>query len=241
MIFLNRIRNIQKNKQIEKYLDITYLPNTVREYLIKNRSRVPLHLDGRSENIRFVVFDTETTGLNPEKDKILSIGAVSIKGNTIFFTDSFYRIVYYNQKSSERAAIGIHGILPEQSRFGEELDSVIQDFLQYISDSVLVAHHADFDIGFINRYLVRNYSVKLLNPVIDTAILMRRIHDLLNHSEYDPGGFNLDLDSLAQKFRIGTEGRHNALGDAYITSELFLKLTAKMIRIGRKNLEQWIL
>ena len=239
MFFIKRIENITKKWKIDRLLKNSKLPERIHKYLTINKSEIPFNSHGRSSNIRYVVFDSETTGLDLEA-KILSIGGVEVIGNSILIENSFYEIIQYEYLSEKKKeSIGIHGILPAESYSGRKLDSVIMDFLDYIQNSVLVAHHADFDIGLINKFLYQNYSFKLLNPVLDTAMIARKLASILNTHEYQIGVVNLNLDTLAEKFKIETLDRHNALGDSYITAELFLKLTAKMIRLGKSSLKQW--
>jgi DNA polymerase-3 subunit epsilon len=235
------LQNLYKKKKINSMLKNPNLPESIQRYLLTNQKIFSKKIEGRSNNLRYIVFDTETTGLDEKRDKILSIGAVAVNGNSIHVDDSFYQIVQHYQEKLEKTAIQVHGIFPEQSLSGEKLDVVMCGFLDYLQDSIIVAHHADFDIKIINRFLYSLYKVKLLNPIIDTAILMKRIYSIMNSYEYEPMGFNLNLDALAERFKISTEGRHNALADAYITAELFLKLTTKLIRLGKKYWTDWII
>ncbi len=239
MIFT--LKNFFKKKRVENLLKLPNITGSVRNYLLRNQKIFSRKIELRSNAIRYVVFDTETTGLDEKKDKLLSIGAVAIVGNTIHLDDSFYKVVQYSYDQLEKTSIEVHGIVPGESMLGEKLDIVICNFLDYLQDSIIVAHHADFDIKIINRSLYDLYKVKLINHIIDTAILSRRVFSIMNTYEYEPKGFNLNLDSLAEKFKISTEGRHNSLVDAYITAELFLKITAKFIRIGKKYLTDLII
>ncbi|MBU2945757.1 3'-5' exonuclease [Zobellia uliginosa] len=174
-------------------------------------------------DIRFVVFDTETTGFDYDADRVLSIGALSVQNNSINISDSFEAFLYqhfYHAKNIE-----IHGILQEerQERI-TELEALIQ-FLEYIGDSVMVAHHAGFDRNMINHALNRHGMPNLLNKFLDTSVLYKRT---LIKSPLLPVKAQYSLDELAEKFDISKKDRHTALGDAYITAIAFMKILQKL-------------
>ncbi|WP_276166345.1 3'-5' exonuclease [Zobellia alginiliquefaciens] len=173
--------------------------------------------------IRFVVFDTETTGFDYDNDRILSIGALSVKNNSIHISDSFEAFLYqhfYHAKNIE-----IHGILQEERHERiTELEALIQ-FLDYIGNSVLVAHHAGFDKNMINYALKRHGMPDLKNKFLDTSVLYKRT---LINSPLLPVKPQYSLDELAEKFDISKKDRHTALGDAYITAIAFMKIVQKL-------------
>ena len=121
---------------------------------------------------RFIIFDTETTGLNPSSDRILSIGAISIIGNKIDIADSFE--LYLKQDTFNADTVEIHGILKEGNIAKIEEEQAIIQFLDYIKDAVLVAHHAAFDIAMVNESLVRLGLPRLKNKSLDTGILFKK-------------------------------------------------------------------
>jgi DNA polymerase-3 subunit epsilon len=173
---------------------------------------------GSFENTRFVVFDTETTGLNTSLAKILSIGAVGISNNKIVISDSFE--VYLRQVEFNPDTVEIHGILKEGNL--EKLDEAeaIEEFLKFIKNAVLIAHHASFDIGMINTTLKRMKLPKLKNKSIDTGILYKKIEGKKDN--------HFSLDILCDEFDIPKHDRHTASGDAFITALLFLKIISKL-------------
>ncbi len=174
-------------------------------------------------DIRFVVFDTETTGLDMEKDRILSIGALSLQNNTIYVNQSFE--VYLYQHFYHAKNIAVHGILEEESKPQITELEAIQLSLAFIGNSVLVAHHAGFDRAMIDQALQRHGLPKLKNKFLDTSILYKRTliaSPLLQKQE------QYSLDELAEKFDIPATDRHTALGDAYITAIAFLKILGKL-------------
>lgn len=176
--------------------------------------------DTNIETIRFVVFDTETTGLNIKKDRILSIGTVGITEHTIKISDSFE--CYISQDIFKNDSVKIHGILKEghHKKVGEE--EAIEQFLNHIQNAVLVAHHAVFDIAMINTSLKRMGLHKLKNRVLDLGYIFKKTN--IEKTSRD----HFSLDDLARRFNIPQHDRHTASGDAYITALLFLKILSQL-------------
>lgn len=183
------------------------------------------------EEVRFVVFDTEATGLDLEKDHVLSIGAVAVKGNEIAISDRLECYVHQNYEPSAET-IAVHGILPGHPAQGEAEREAIESFINYIGNAVLVAHHAAFDVGMINKILQREIGQKLKNKVLDTSYLARRLAMRPQHAR--PGTFGLD--NLCRLYQIPMSDRHTAGGDAFITAVLLLKLLARLRKRGVNTL-----
>jgi DNA polymerase-3 subunit epsilon len=185
-----------------------------KTYLKKLNQKRPKSI----EETRFVVFDTETTGLKTESDKILSIGAVAIFNNTIDVSDSIE--IYIKQDKYNTETAEIHGILKEGNLMKISENEAIEQFINFIGNAVLVAHHTAFDIEMINTTLKRMNLPKLKNKSIDTGILYKKLEGKKeNH-------FNLDV--LCDEFKIPKHDRHTASGDAFITALLFLKIISKL-------------
>ncbi|MEY8849171.1 PolC-type DNA polymerase III [Psychroserpens sp. XS_ASV72] len=169
--------------------------------------------------VRFVIFDTETTGLNLKEDRILSIGTVAIKNFQINISDSLE--CYIKQNTFNPKTVEVHGLLKEGSFSKISEKESIKLFIEHIGNSVLVAHHAAFDIAMINEALKRLELPKLKNKVIDTGILYKK-------TKYINDNKPKSLDELCQLFNITMHDRHTASGDAYLTALLFLKLSSKL-------------
>ncbi|QXP59177.1 PolC-type DNA polymerase III [Olleya sp. HaHaR_3_96] len=169
------------------------------------------------QTTRFVVFDTETTGLNTKTDKILSIGCVAITDGIIDVADSFE--CYLIQSQFNVDTVKIHGILKSGTIIKIEQREAIIQFLDYIKNAVIVAHHAAFDVAMINQALKQMDLPKLKNKVIDTGQLYKKTKYVKNQKHYS-------LDTLCNTFNIVMHDRHTASGDAYLTAVLFLKLSA---------------
>ena len=167
---------------------------------------------------RFVVFDTETTGLDVRTDVILSIGAVTNCGNSIIVNDCFELFVEQNIFKTE--SVPIHGILKEgKEKKLTESESVIR-FLDFIKDSTLVGHHVRFDVNMVNGALGRMGLGKLKNRSMDTDKMYQKSKGLQEEQ-------HSSLDELCRIFKIEKSDRHTAAGDAFITALIFLRLKNK--------------
>jgi len=167
--------------------------------------------------------DTETTGFDYTTDRILCIGAIVLQNNTIPINGSFE--VYIQQEHYDQATAKIHGILKEFVIDRPTELEALQQFLDFLGDSIIIAHHTIFDITMINKALERNGLPELKNKTLDTAVLYKKtllVSNLLERKE------NYSLDELADKFDISKKDRHTAMGDAYITAIAFLKILNKL-------------
>ncbi|WBL23559.1 3'-5' exonuclease [Zunongwangia sp. HRR-M8] len=178
----------------------------------------------------FVVLDTETTGFDQEKDRILSIGCVKVVNNKLLVSNSFE--IYLKQEAFNPDTVEIHGLIKHErfETFTEE--KALRLFLKYIGNAVLVAHHAGFDINMINAAMKRNHLPKLKNRVLDTGVLYRKTRIISNFIDQHK---NYSLDEIALAYNIDLKDRHTAIGDAFITAIAFLKILG---RLKRKKLKE---
>lgn len=175
------------------------------------------------EETRFVVLDTETTGFDYENDRILCIGALALQNGVISVQDSFE--IYLHQDHYDKSTAQIHGILKDLLvKRPTELEA-LQQFLDFLGDSIIIAHHTIFDVTMINKALERNGLPQLTNKTLDTAYLYKKT---LIQSHLFERKDHYTLDDLADKFDISKKDRHTALGDAYITAIAFLKIVKKL-------------
>ena len=184
---------------------------------------VDVQLLGTIDLTRFVVLDTETTGFDYEKDRILSIGALVLQNNQINIADSFE--IFIQQEHYDQATAKIHGILRDSVLDRPNELEALKQFLDFLGDSIIVAHHSLFDVTMINKALERNGLSPLKNKTLDTAVLYKKtllVSPLFERKD------NYTLDDLADKFDISKKDRHNAMGDAYITAIAFLKILKKL-------------
>jgi DNA polymerase-3 subunit epsilon len=175
------------------------------------------------ESTRFVVLDTETTGFDYDNDRILCIGAVVLINNAISIPDCFE--IYIHQDHYDKNSAQIHGILKDWVMDKPTELEALQQFLDFLGDSIIIAHHTAFDVTMINRALERNSLPPLTNKTLDTAYLYKKtliMSNLLERKE------KYALDDLADKFDISKKDRHTAMGDAYITALAFVKIVKKL-------------
>ncbi len=179
------------------------------------------------ESERFVVLDTETTGFDYENDRILCIGAITLENGVINLQNVFEH--YMDQEHFDKTSVQIHGIIRSDVLDHKTEIQVLKLFLDYVGDSIIIAHHALFDITMINNALKRNGMDTLKNKTLDTASLYKRTlikSNLIQHKDH------YTLDDLADKFDISKKDRHTAVGDAYITAIAFLKIIKKLKENG---------
>ena len=185
------------------------------------------------EETRFVVLDTETTGFDYDNDRILCIGALVLQNGIINVQESFE--VYLEQDHYDKSTAQIHGILKDLLvKRPTELEA-LQQFLDFLGDSIIIAHHTIFDVTMINRALERNGLPQLQNKTLDTAYLYKKT---LIQSHLFERKDHYTLDDLADKFDISKKDRHTALGDAYITAIAFLKTVKKLREKKEVSLNQ---
>ena len=189
-------------------------PDFWNSYLSSFKEKEPTTISESS----FVVLDTETTGFDYQLDRIISIGAVIVKQNEIAISDTFE--IYVDQTRFNPETVKIHGILNHEHLETVTEIAAIEQFLNFIGNSVLVAHHANFDITMINLALKRNGLPNLKNKVLDTVNLYRATRIKSNLIDRDK---NYSLDEIAENYGIDVSDRHTAAGDAFITAIIFLK------------------
>ena len=193
-------------------------------------------IDGATpiDQVRFVALDSETTGLDPRKDRLITIGAVGVIGGEILLEDSFDALLQVRYNTS---AVTVHGITRDQSQSGLEEPEALQQFLAYLKDGVIVGHHIGHDIAMLNAGYQRHFGFELENRSLDTM-------DLTLHLEQD-GAFageeainDFSLDGLCTRFGVRAHDRHTASGDAFLTAQVFLRLLRLARNHGRQSLDR---
>ena len=168
--------------------------------------------------MREICFDTETTGLDPKNgDRLIEIGCVEIIDRKI--TGNKYRQLINPARKNSQDSINITGITDEMLQDKPFFSEIVQDFLNFIGNSQLVAHNASFDISFLNYELSLLGLEPLKNQVVDSLFLAKTKF---------PGKKN-SLDALCERFSIDKTERekngHGALLDAQLLADVYLKLT----------------
>lgn len=154
------------------------------------------------KDVTFVAFDTETSGAFPVGFEIVEMGAVKWRGSQIL--DSFQALIKPAVPMGEEV-IKIHGITNEMVADAPSIDAVLPQFMQFLGDAVLVAHHAPFDLGFL-VYELERFGFKIPStPALCSSLLARR---LIPESE------NHRLQTLVKFLNLGENKAHRALDDA---------------------------
>ena len=167
--------------------------------------------------IREIVFDTETTGLSPEKgDRLVEIGAVELINHIP--TGKTYHQYINPERDVPEEVVKVHGLTEEFLKDYPVFSDIAQEFIDFVGeDGILVAHNASFDMSFINYELSRiNKDIYENDRVIDTLEIARNMF---------PGSRN-NLDALCKRFNVDNTKRtkHGALLDAELLAEVYLHL-----------------
>lgn len=166
--------------------------------------------------MREICFDTETTGLDPKSgDRITEIGCVEIVDRKI--TGNTFREIINPDRKNSLESIQITGLTDEILKDKPFFSDIVDNFLEFIGDSQLVAHNAGFDIAFVNHELSLLGKEPLKNSVVDS----------LNLAKIKFPGKKNNLDVLCERFNIDNSRRdkHGALLDAELLAEVYLCLT----------------
>jgi DNA polymerase-3 subunit epsilon len=184
------------------------------------------------DRVRFVALDTETTGLDPKRDRVITIGAVGIQDGQIDLADCFEAMlkIAYNQSS-----VTVHGVTRDEARDGMDERDALLEFLGYLRDGVIVGHHIGFDMDILGAACERHFKISLLNRWLDTMDLTLHLKDSgVFDANRGPSGFTLD--ALCDLFGVAPRDRHTAGGDAFITAQIFLRLLRLSRKTGRNRL-----
>lgn len=167
---------------------------------------------------RFVILSTETSGLNPVKDVVLSIGCFAVVNDSIVIGDSFeavllqYKFLHDNGLSNE--------FIVESKMKKLSEPEAIHSLIDFIGNSVLVGHHIDFDVEMINAALERLDCGRLKNEALDVDVMYRKLQDI-NDRQFS-------LDELCNIYKIPKSDRNSSSEDAYKIALLFLKLKSRL-------------
>ena len=208
--FLNFFNDKQPNQIIEDPV-VRYVQT------LCNRTKNKDFLNKTIKEAKYIVIDTETTGIDKSKDAILSIAAIKVKNFRIVniyntFIDAEVRIPEESKK--------FHHIEDYHLKDKPKIYEIIPDLLKFIGqDAVIVGHHVKFDFDLLNREIQKHFHAKLYNPTIDTG----NIYRFLNKTDE-----SVSLDKIIDKYLSKVIDRHSALGDALVTAEVFIKMIQQL-------------
>lgn len=172
------------------------------------------------EETRFVVIDTETTGFQAySEDEIVSIAMLELNG--LEKTGKEFKTLINPERSIPETSTKIHGIRDVDVADAPKLSDKLPEIMAFISSAVLVGHHVNFDIRFINKRLQKLAGCSLQNPWVDTMLLYLELSGKMGH---------YCLEDVAQAASVEIKERHTAYGDALATLEIFLKFTQQSVK-----------
>jgi DNA polymerase-3 subunit epsilon len=180
--------------------------------------------------LRFVVVDVETTGLDPFADRLISIGAVEVIAGKLRLSSGF-EVVFRQSQESTRNNILVHGIDGSTQRSGSDPAEAMLRFLDYAERSPLVGFHANFDRIMIERAAREALGSVPVNPWLDLAFLAPAL--LCRPQQAPPQG----LDGWMSFAGIINESRHNALADALSTAQLLQIVLVRAHAAGAVTLD----
>lgn len=167
---------------------------------------------------RYVVLSTETSGLNTDKDVILSIGSFAVIDSSIIIGDSFEAVLLQYKFFHDNGLSNEFLVESKMKKLGEP--DAIKAFIDFIGNSTLVGHHIDFDVEMINAALERLDCGRLKNEALDIDVMHRKLNDI-NDKQFS-------LEELCTAYNIPKSDRNSAAEDAYKTALLFLKLKSRL-------------
>ncbi|NDV62574.1 3'-5' exonuclease [Puniceicoccales bacterium CK1056] len=195
-------------------------------------NQLKLSLEANWENFRFACIDSESTGLDPKRDAIISLAGVGLQNGEICLWDQFSVIlpIAYNTSS-----VTVHGITREEASDGVEAPVALRAFLDWLGDGIIVGHHIQHDVTLINFALEKHFAIKLQNVVIDTMEAFLAVSEIGGFASLgEPRGYSLD--ALCDHFNIVPHDRHTALGDGFLTAQILLRILKEAAKYGQWNL-----
>ncbi|MFN0163142.1 MAG: PolC-type DNA polymerase III [Burkholderiales bacterium] len=182
----------------------------LRAAIAQWRSLPEPDLNAPALQLRCVVIDTETSGLDPYGDRLLSIGAVALVGGALDFCDAFDATLRQSE-ASEDANIMVHGLGAAAQLDGEDSASVLPRLLAWTGRAPMVAYHAPFDARFMERAMDATLALRWRIPWLDLTPLLPQLFEECRATNLDEWLLHFDIDPPL---------RHSALGDALATAQL---------------------
>ena len=178
--------------------------------------------DGPLDSIRFVVVDTELTSLNQRTNRLLSVGAIAMRGARILVGEQFYRVVNPGVPVPKESVV-IHRLRPDDALHGHALAETMTELAAFAGDSILVAHCAEIDWAVLRKEF-QACGFELKNAIVCTA---RAQQWIVKKQAFKEDQFreleNTDLESLARIYKLDFQEAHHALDDAFVTARLWQK------------------
>ncbi|MDD2898624.1 MAG: exonuclease domain-containing protein [Desulfuromonadaceae bacterium] len=186
-------------------------------------------LQANLNDLEYVVFDTETTGLRlSEGDKVISISGIRIRRGRIQNAEIFHSLVNPGRSIPPESII-FHHIEDHMVADAPSMNQVYPQFTEFVGDSILVAHNAAFDKKCLEIAAADAGLPMIDNPFLDTLFLSYGLHE---------GTEGHSLDAMAERMGIIIDGRHTSMGDARATAQAFLGLITLLPGRGVRTLAE---
>jgi len=194
---------------------------SLKRRLDRRRLRDPryAYLFEPCERDEVVVLDTETTGLDPKRDAILSIGAVAVRDGKIRMGETFERLVHPEGPISEES-IKIHHLRACDLEAADGAERVIDDLLDFVRNRPIVGYYIGFDHAILSRYVRERIGIALPNETIELSSMYYRRYRKSSAYEF----VDLKFDTIMQTLSLPMLGKHDALNDALMSALIYLKL-----------------
>lgn len=186
-------------------------------------------LDQLLTNLSYTVIDTETTGLDPIADDIISIGAVRIVNGRLCPGENFHALIDPHRDIPERS-VKYHGLRRDMLEGQPSIDQVLPLFARFAENTVLLGHNIAFDMRMF-QVLEYKTPIRFTQPVLDIMFLSAVIHPTFRRH---------GLDAIAERMGVTVTGRHTALGDATTAANIFLKFLPILARLNILTLREAI-
>ena len=185
---------------------------------------------------RYVVIDTELTGLDEKRDSIVSMAGIRMTGGRIDLEGSFYRLVNPETELTAESVV-IHEITPSEVTKNPGIEKVLSAFAEFCGDDVIVGHCVSIDLSFINREMKRMSGASMKNHALDTSVVYEWIRKRFPSRRPFPYSFtDSGLYDIAKYFGIPVNGAHNAAMDAFITAQVFQRFIPMLIEGGVRSI-----
>ena len=194
------------------------------------------HRDTLGNALEIVSLDLETTGLDPQKDSLLSFGLVNIWHHSIQLKTAWHEIVCIDHEIPESSAV-IHHITDDLAAGGKPLETLLPKLLQRLAGKVMLVHYANIEQKFLDAACRELYGSPFIIQTIDTLQLAQRLLSKRNHSTQSG---DLRLFNLRPIFGLPMYKAHNALYDALATAELFLAISRELQPKGKYRLKDFL-
>lgn len=220
MAVLHFNNNMDKNSLINLFKRKPLNSPVLQQIYERCTRHNPRHIIKQAiQDTRFIVLDTETTGFKAYAgDEIVSIAALEMQGYNK--TDREFVTLVNPERPIPLESTNIHGITNEHVAESPALNDILPEFIEFIGDAVIIGHHINFDLRFLNKRLQKLVGCSLQNPWLDTMLLHLELSGQVGH---------YTLEEVAHNHEIEIVERHTAYGDAITTLNVFVALSKQIV------------